>query len=192
MKDRCYYDLFMDPIEKKFLKKLRKKLLSKAEGKILEIGSGTGINFELYENHDVVAIEPDEKLRIKSLDKIGNKKIRVISGDAENLEFKDNEFDTVVVMLVLCTIPDYKKSLLEIRRVCKAGGKILVLEHVKHKNKILAVIQDILTPVWKKIAMGCHLNRKTTDVIEDMGFKIIKKEYHIGNNFVLLEIINNK
>jgi len=192
MKDRCYYDFFMDPIEKKFLKKLRKKLLSKAQGKILEIGSGTGINFELYENHDVVAIEPNEKLRAESLKKIGNKKIKVVSGDAENLEFKENEFDTVVVMLVLCTIPDYKRSLLEIRRVCKLGGKILVLEHVKHKNKILGVIQDILTPLWKKIAMGCHLNRMTIDIIEDIGFEITKKEYHIGNNFVILEIINKK
>ena len=190
MKDSCCYDFFMDPIEKKFLNRLRKNLLSKAQGKILEIGSGTGVNFELYEGHDVVAIEPDERLRTESLKKIDNKKIKVISGDAENLEFKDDEFDTVVVMLVLCTIPDPKRSLSEIRRVCKEGGKILVLEHVKHKNKILAVIQDILTPVWKKIAMGCHLNRKTIDVIEDMGFNITKKEYHIGDNFVLVEIIN--
>jgi len=181
----------MDPIEKRFLNKLRKQLLSKAEGKILEIGSGTGVNFELYENHDVVAIEPDEKLRIESLNKINNKNIKVISGDAENLEFKDNEFDTVVVMLVLCTIPNNKKALLEIKRVCKVGGKILVLEHVKHKNKILAVIQDILTPVWKKIAMGCHLNRKTVDIIGDLGFNIVQENYHIGNNFVLLEIIND-
>lgn len=192
MKNKCCYDFFMDPIEKKFLNKLRKKLLSKAEGKILEIGSGTGVNFELYGNHDVVAIEPDEKLRTESLDKVNNKNIKVISGDAENLEFKDNEFDTVVVMLVLCTISDNKKALLEIRRVCKTGGRILVLEHIKHKNKILAVIQDILTPVWKKIAMGCHLNRKTVDIIGDLGFKIIQKEYHIGNNFALLEILNNK
>lgn len=192
MKDSCCYDFFMDPIEKKFLNRLRKNLLSKAQGKILEIGSGTGVNFELYEDHDVVAIEPDERLRTESLKKIDNKKIKVISGDAENLEFKDDEFDTVVVMLVLCTIPDPKRSLLEIRRVCKEGGKILVLEHVKHKNKILAVIQDILTPIWKKIAMGCHLNRKTIDVIEDMGFNITKKEYHIGDNFALVEIINKK
>lgn len=181
----------MDPIEKRFLNKLRKQLLSKAKGRILEIGSGTGVNFELYKNHDVVAIEPDEKLKTESLSKINNKKIKVISGNAENLEFEDNEFDTVVVMLVLCTIPNNKKALLEIKRVCKKGGKILVLEHIRHKNKILAMIQDILTPVWKKIAMGCHLNRKTVDIIGGLGFNIVKKEYYIGNNFVLLEIINN-
>jgi len=192
MGNKCNYDFFMDPIEKKFLNKLRKKLLSKAEGKILEIGSGTGVNFELYEKHDVVAIEPDNKLRMESLNKVNDKKIKVISGDAENLVFEDNEFDTVVVMLILCTIPDNKKALLEIRRVCKSGGKILVLEHIKHKNKVLAVIQDILTPVWKKIAMGCHLNRKTVDIIRDLGFEIVEKEYHVGDNFVLLEILNNK
>ncbi|OQY42648.1 MAG: hypothetical protein B6227_01420 [Fusobacteriia bacterium 4572_74] len=192
MGNKCNYDFFMDPIEKKFLNKLRKKLLSKAEGKILEIGSGTGVNFELYEKHDVVAIEPDNKLRMESLNKVNDKKIKVISGDAENLVFEDNEFDAVVVMLILCTIPDNKKALLEIRRVCKSGGKILVLEHIKHKNKVLAVIQDILTPVWKKIAMGCHLNRKTVDIIRDLGFEIVEKEYHVGDNFVLLEILNNK
>lgn len=181
----------MDPIEKRFLNKLRKQLLAKAEGKILEIGSGTGVNFELYENHDVVAIEPDEKLRIESLNKVNKNKIRVISGDAENLEFEDNEFNTVVVMLVLCTIPNNKKALLEIKRVCKKVGKILVLEHIRHKNKILAVIQDILTPVWRKIAMGCHLNRKTVDIIENLGFNIVQENYYIGNNFVLLEIIND-
>lgn len=192
MNNRCCYDFFMDPIEKKFLNKLRKKLLSKAEGKILEIGSGTGVNFELYESHDVVAIEPNDKLRAESLNKVNNKTIKVISGDAENLEFEDDEFDTVVVMLVLCTIPNNKKALLEIKRVCKIGGTILVLEHIKHKNKILAIIQDILTPVWKKIAMGCHLNRKTVDIIGDMGFEIVSKEYYLGDNFVLLEILNNK
>ncbi|MGB6128150.1 MAG: class I SAM-dependent methyltransferase [Psychrilyobacter sp.] len=191
MKNKCCYDFFMDPIEKRFLNKLRKQLLAKAEGKILEIGSGTGVNFELYENHDVVAIEPDEKLRIESLNKVNKNKIRVISGDAENLEFEDNEFNTVVVMLVLCTIPNNKKALLEIKRVCKKGGKILVLEHIRHKNKILAVIQDILTPVWRKIAMGCHLNRKTVDIIENLGFNIVQENYYIGNNFVLLEIIND-
>jgi ubiquinone/menaquinone biosynthesis C-methylase UbiE len=180
----------MDPVEKAFLTKLRKKLLDKAEGKILEIGSGTGVNFELYNDHQVVAIEPDTKLREESLKKVNGKNITIISGDAENLEFSDNEFDTVVVTLVLCTIPDYKKSLLEIKRVCKVGGKILVLEHIRHRNKGLAILQDILTPGWKKLAMGCHLNRPTVEVIEKLDFKITKKEYYIGNNFALLEIEN--
>lgn len=192
MNKEGFYDFFMNPIEKKFLNKFRKKLLSKVEGKILEIGSGTGVNFELYKNHNVIAVEPNNKLRIESLKKIKNKRIKVVSGDAENLEFKDNEFDTVAVILVLCTISDSKKALLEIKRVCKNKGKILVLEHIRHRNKTLAVIQDILTPIWKKIAMGCHLNRKTLDLIDEMGFEIVSKEYFLGSNFVLLEIINNK
>ncbi len=191
MSNKCCYDFFMDPVEKAFLTKLRKKLLEEAKGKILEIGSGTGVNFELYNNHQVVAIEPDKKLRDESLKKVNGRNITIISGDAENLDFDDNEFDTVVVTLVLCTIPDYKKSLLEIKRVCKKGGKILVLEHVRHRNKALALLQDILTPGWKKIALGCHLNRPTVEVIESLDFKIVNKEYHIGNNFALLEIENN-
>jgi ubiquinone/menaquinone biosynthesis C-methylase UbiE len=182
----------MDPLEKIFLNNLRKELLGKAHGKILEIGSGTGVNFELYNDHDVIAIEPDEKLRLESLKKVGDKKIKVITGDAENLDFPDNKFDTVVVMLVLCTIPDYKKSLLEIKRVCKNRGKILVLEHIRHRNKGLAILQDILTPGWKKIALGCHLNRPTVEVIKDLDFKITREEYYMGYNFVLLEIENQK
>jgi ubiquinone/menaquinone biosynthesis C-methylase UbiE len=182
----------MDPVEKKFLNNLRKQLLGEAKGKILEIGSGTGVNFELYQDHQVVAIEPDEKLRKESLKKVKGKNITIISGDAENLDFEDNEFDTIIVTLVLCTIPDYKKSLLEIRRVCKKDGIILVLEHIRHRNKALALLQDILTPGWKKIAMGCHLNRPTVEVIEELDFKIVNKEYHIGHNFALLKIKNCK
>ena len=192
MGNKCCYDFFMDPVEAKFLHTLRKDLLSKASGKILEIGSGTGVNFQYYNDNEVVAIEPDDKLRKESFKKAEGKNIKIISGDAENLEFQDNEFDTVVVTLVLCTIPDYKKSLLEIKRVCRPGGKILVLEHIRHENKALAFIQDVLTPIWKKIALGCHLNRPTVEVIEEYNFQIEKKNYYIGNNFVVLEIINNK
>lgn len=179
------YDRLMSTIEKKKLHKVRRLLLSDLRGRVIEFGAGTGVNFDLYpEGTEVTAVEPDQVLREEAMKKVGEKNISLIDASAEELPFEDNSFDCVVITLALCTIPDPGKAIREAGRVCKAGGKLLILEHIRNKNTFLALLQDILTPPWKIFAMGCHLNRDTLTLIEENNFKRTSLNHFFGNNFV--------
>jgi ubiquinone/menaquinone biosynthesis C-methylase UbiE len=188
-----WYDRLMGPLEKRGFGKIRESLLSKAEGRVLEIGSGTGFNFPYYEKADeVIAIEPQALMLEKSLERAKHSRvpITVISADAERLPFPDNHFDTVVGILVLCTIPDPEKALTEIRRVCKPDGKVLLFEHVRLNNPFLGPLQDWLTPVWKRLCDGCHLNRNTLDTVKHAGFNVVRIERFYRNIFLVVEAVN--
>jgi ubiquinone/menaquinone biosynthesis C-methylase UbiE len=178
------YDSLMNVLEKKKLRHERKILLENIRGRIIELGAGTGVNFEFYTDNEVIAIEPDEVLSAEAQKKIGTKNIKIISASAEELPFDDNTFDTVLITLALCTIPNPEKALKESERICKPGGQLLILEHIKNENRFLFSLQNILTPVWKKFAMGCHLNRDTLLFIKNNNFEQVSLKYFWGNNFV--------
>jgi ubiquinone/menaquinone biosynthesis C-methylase UbiE len=189
------YDPFMKPLESRGFRDIRKNLVQKSEGKVLEIGSGTGLNFPYYvDAAEVTALEPDSFMRERSLSRATHAKvpIRVISGNAEQLPFQDNEFDVVVGTLVLCTINNPNKALEEMRRVCKAGGKVLFFEHVRMNDSILGFLQDWLTPAWKRLCDGCHLNRNTFQLIKQTGFKVLHVEHKAKGLILVIEAINLK
>lgn len=185
----------MQPLEQKGLTEIRKTLIRNAGGKVLEIGSGTGLNFPFYERADkVIAIEPQLLMMNRSLIRANGAlvPIDVILAGAEEIPFEDNTFDTVVGTLVLCTIPNPLKALEEIRRVCKPHGIILFLEHVRLDHPILGRIQDWLTPIWKHVCDGCHLNRKTVELINKVGFKLVRKKQYCKNLLLEIELLNSK
>jgi len=187
------YDNMMKKIEDIRLKKERKKLLDGIKESIIEFGAGTGVNFEFYSPDAVVtAIEPDDGLREAAKNKIKGKNIEIISASAEILPFEDNAFDYVVITLALCTIDNPDKALKEARRVCRPGGTLLILEHIRNENRFLSLVQDILTPLWKRFAMGCHLNRDTLSTIKENGFETISLSYFFGKNFVTGTFKNKK
>ncbi|MEH7098448.1 class I SAM-dependent methyltransferase [Neobacillus vireti] len=179
-----WYDFFMHPLEKRKFKRIREDLLSKADGHVLEIGSGTGINFPLYKSVEmVVATEPSTYMINKSQEKLNQSsvKIELVKADAEKLPFADNSFDTVVATLVLCTIPNPNQAIKEMLRVCKPEGKLLFFEHVKMENRFLAALQDWLTPAWKRICDGCCLNRDTLILLKNKDLIINEiKSYYNG------------
>jgi ubiquinone/menaquinone biosynthesis C-methylase UbiE len=188
-----WYDFFMNPLEKTEFRTLRKKLLSNATGRVLEIGSGTGVNFPLYiEAKSVMAIEPSQYMLEISVSKIreATVPIEVIQAGAEQLPFPDHSFDCVVATLVFCTIPDRDKAMNEIKRVCKPDGQILLFEHVRMDNRFLSHLQDFFTPVWKKVCDGCCLNRETLKLLIDHRLKIINVEKHYQGLFLLIEARN--
>ena len=188
-----FYDSMMKKIEDIRLKKERKELLKNITGDIVEFGAGTGVNFEFYpENTRVIAIEPDNQLGKVAKNKIKGKNIEVLSASAENLPFPDNTFDSVVITLALCTIENPNNALKEAKRVCKPSGTLLILEHIKNDNRVLSTLQDILTPLWKKFAMGCHLNRDTLSLIKENNFEKIYIHYFFGNNFIVGRFKNIK
>jgi ubiquinone/menaquinone biosynthesis C-methylase UbiE len=189
------YDILMEPLERRGVRDIRKNLVRKSQGHVLEIGSGTGFNFPYYDRaQKVIAIEPEPLMRERSLPRAQNASvpIDVIAAGAEELPFPDNTFDTVVGTLVLCTIPDTKKALEEMRRVCKPDGQVLFFEHVRLEHPFLGSMQDWLTPAWKRLCDGCHLNRNTLAMIEEAGFEITQVERHFKDIFLVIETVNKK
>jgi ubiquinone/menaquinone biosynthesis C-methylase UbiE len=166
------YDLAGRKAEKGKLGQRRHELLSGLEGEVLEIGAGTGLNLPHYERATrIVAVEPDasmaSRLRKRASEKHGA--VEIVSGSAESLPFPDASFDTVVVTFVLCSVQDPAAALAEIRRVLVPGGRLVLLEHVRGAEK-LARWQNRLTPLHRRLAGNCHLNRDTKAAVAGAGF----------------------
>jgi ubiquinone/menaquinone biosynthesis C-methylase UbiE len=189
-----WYDFFMYPLERRVFKEIRRDLLTRAHGKVMELGSGTGINFPLYQHvESVTAVEPSRYMIEQSeMNKeLAVIPIELIQASAEQLPFEKDSYDTVVATLAFCTIPDVEKAFEEMKRICKPNGKILLFEHVKMDNPILAKLQIYLTPFWRKICDGCHLDRDTVKLLESKGFQVLEiKKFYCGL-FVTVEIRNN-
>lgn len=172
------YDRLGATAERGWMGERRSRLLSGARGEVLEIGGGTGANLPHY--HDagrIVITEPDPFMREKLWPKLNQTDIPVeVSGaDAQSLPFADGSFDVVVSTLVLCTVPDQRAALAEIRRVLRPGGRLLFMEHVRGPGGI-ARWQDRLLPLWRRLFAGCHPNRDTLASIEAASFEVRELE----------------
>ncbi|WP_204498121.1 class I SAM-dependent methyltransferase [Aquibacillus albus] len=184
-----FYDIAMKPLEQTKFKRIRKGLLKEAVGRVLEIGSGTGVNFTYYSNAlQVDAIEPNPLMMEQSLKRQRKAKIPIQTYlvSAEKLPFSDNTFDSVVATLVFCTIPDPEKALREIERVSKPGATLLLFEHVKMSHPFLGKTQEVLTPLWKKVCDGCHLNRDTLKLVERSSFSIMNVHTFYKGLFIVV------
>jgi ubiquinone/menaquinone biosynthesis C-methylase UbiE len=166
------YDLMGGPIEKKpRIVENRRKLLAAAEGRVLEVGAGTGFNLPHYPaGVDELTLTDgmDGMLRRarKRAERVG-RKVETTTAPVESLPFEDASFDTVVASLLLCSVEDQDRALEEIRRVLKPGGRYLFLEHVRSDDQKIAGRQDRLDGLWSALVMGCHPNRDTLPRIED-------------------------
>lgn len=157
----------------------RRELLAAAEGRVLELGVGTGANLPFYGEgvEEVVAIDPHgavlEKAarRLRRLDGRLPYRVDLQQVDARALPYDDASFDTVVAFLVLCTIPDPGLAAAEAHRVLRPDGRLLVLEHVgAERGTSLRRWQRRLDPAWSRLAVGCHLDRDTAGVLAGAGF----------------------
>jgi len=166
------YDLLSRSAEKGELGRRRHDLLSGLEGTVLEIGAGTGLNLPHYEQAEkVIAVEPDPSMARRLPGRIAEASVpvEVVAGSAEALPFPDGAFDTVVVTFVLCSVADPAAALAEIRRVLAPDGRLVLLEHVRGDDQ-LARWQDRFTPLHRKLAGNCHLNRDTKQAVAEAGF----------------------
>lgn len=161
--------------------RLRKELLSFAQGKTLEVGAGTGFNFRYYPNNlDVIAVEPDEGMRKKAVERARHHpnlaKLIVGDSEAESLPYPDQTFDTVVATLALCSVDDPQAAVNEAYRVLKPQGRFLLMEHIRKGSPFAGKVLDWLTPGWKRMSGGCHLNRSPAQWIEKSPFKVERHE----------------
>lgn len=169
------YDLMEGLVERFSYGQWRELLWSKVEGaQVLEVGVGTGKNFPHYPaDIEVTAVDLSEKMLKRARDKASKQKVKVNlqQMDAQNLEFEDNTFDTVVASFVFCSVPDPVRGLMEIERVCKSGGKAVLLEHVLSANRVLAWIMNRANPLVVRI-MGANINRQTVENVVKSGLVV--------------------
>ncbi|MHB1421384.1 MAG: class I SAM-dependent methyltransferase [Bacillota bacterium] len=165
---------FYDLMDRMLPSSLRKKALSHAVGKVLEVGVGTGTNLEYYpEGCEITGIDFSPGMLAKARKKVALAPIpvRLLEMDAQSMDFPDNTFDTVVATCVFCSVPDPIQGLKEVRRVCKQGGKIILLEHVRSENPLIGRLMDILNPVSLNI-IGSNINRRTVENVVKAGIQL--------------------
>jgi ubiquinone/menaquinone biosynthesis C-methylase UbiE len=170
------YDTLNRPVERKSLGPRREALLKDLGGEVLEIGAGTGANFEHYPKAaHVAAFEPDPFMFRKAQSKLAaldRPNIELRRAPAEQLPVADGSVDAVVSTLVLCTVQDQPGALAEVRRVLRPGGELRFVEHVRAAG-IKGRVQDAIKPVWKWVGAGCNPNRRTEQAFREAGFEIV-------------------
>lgn len=158
------------------LARYRRDVIDRAEGRVLEIGIGSGLNLPFYGGsvRSVIGLEPAPGLLRMARKQALHARvpIELLEASAEALPLQSASFDSVVTTWTLCTIPDVSAALGEVRRVLKPGGALLFVEHGRAPEPTIARWQDRLDPPWRCVAGGCHLNRKIDDLIESNGLRI--------------------
>ncbi|WP_035993999.1 class I SAM-dependent methyltransferase [Leptolyngbya sp. KIOST-1] len=152
------------------LEPYRREVLAEVEGAVLEIGFGTGLNLPYYPDHvrHLVTVDPSPGVHRLAQKRIDASPIavdhRLLSGEA--LPMAEATFDSVVSTFTLCSIPEIEQALAEIYRVLKPGGRFFFVEHGLSDEPGIQTWQNRLTPLQKRIAGGCHINRNMRQLIE--------------------------
>ncbi len=159
----------------------RKKVVPLAEGRVLEIGIGSGLNIPYYNSKKVEfvwGLEPSEGMRKKARKNLDQSVVEIkwLDLPGEEIPLEDNSADTVLLTYTLCTISDWHTALQQIHRVIKPSGKLLFCEHGAAPDKSVLKWQNRINPIWKIICGGCHLNRPIPKYIEKGGFSIKNME----------------
>ena len=163
------------------IKYQRNKIVPHAKGEVLEIGIGSGLNLPYYNKSlvkKVYGLDPSEELNeiaLKNASDI-NLDIDFIISGAEEIKLPAKSIDTVLITYTLCTIPEFKVALKEIKRVLKDDGIMLFCEHGLAPDKNISKWQNRINPLWGKLFGGCNINRNIPYIIQESGLNIKKLE----------------
>jgi ubiquinone/menaquinone biosynthesis C-methylase UbiE len=157
--------------------KARSQIVPMAQGRVLEIGIGSGLNLGFYDARRVevvVGVDPSAAMQDLARERAERCQVAVemIALELGQIQAADASFDDIVCTFTLCTIPDVPAALGEMRRVLKPGGRLLFCEHGLAPDLPVVRWQKRLTPLWKPLTGGCHLDRDIPALIEAGGFHI--------------------
>lgn len=162
------------------LMKLRAQYVPQAQGRVLEIGIGTGLNLSYYDKDSVelTGLDPAAELTGHAQARAEELQLPVnmLGVSGESIPAEDKTFDALVCTWTLCSIPNVTTALKEMHRVVKPGAKLYFIEHGASPDEKVARWQKRIEPVWKRIAGGCHLTRAADELIADAGFHITQME----------------
>jgi ubiquinone/menaquinone biosynthesis C-methylase UbiE len=171
------------------MRKLRSRYVPRARGEVLEVGIGSGHNLAHYgtEVTSITAVDPAAELTHIARERAAALPVpvNVLQVSGEEIPADDHRFDSVVCTWTLCSIPNVYAALREMRRVLKPGGRFYFIEHGRAPEANVARGQRWIEPLWKPIGGGCHLTRKTDELIRDAGFHIVELDsgYQPGPKF---------
>ena len=162
------------------LDEIRREALAGVAGEVLEIGFGTGLNLPHYPEGvsalSAVDANPGMARLARTRVRAAPFPVRLETVAAENLPFDDARFDVVVSTWTLCSIARPERALAEIRRVLRPGGRFVFVEHGLHGDRAVARWQRWLTPLQRRVADGCHLDRDIAALVADSGLEIVHLE----------------
>jgi ubiquinone/menaquinone biosynthesis C-methylase UbiE len=155
----------------------RALIVPQAQGRVLEIGIGTGLNLAFYDRRKVaqlVGVDPAAQMHALAQRRSirAGMQVELVTLSAERLPLASASFDSVVCTYTLCSIPDPHAALREMRRVLKPGGKLFYAEHGLAPDAKVARHQARIEPWWSKIAGGCHLTRNVPELLRGAGFHV--------------------
>jgi ubiquinone/menaquinone biosynthesis C-methylase UbiE len=164
----------------KRLRPYRERVAGGAEGRVLDVGVGSGLNLPFYarQAQEVFGLDPSPRLleRARRNMRRADVPVRLLEGSAERIPLADRSMDTIVMTWTGCSIPEVRTALIEMRRVLKVGGRLLFVEHGRAPEPGVARWQDRIDPFWVRFSGGCHLNRKIDDLLSDAGFRVDRLE----------------
>ncbi len=169
------------------LGRFRARLIPSARGRVLEVGVGSGLNLPHYgsEARVIVGVDPSAKLvELSRKRSVGHRvPVEILQADVMKLPFATASFDTVVSTWVMCSVPDLARGLAEIRRVLAPGGQLVFVEHGISPRPLVRTVQRGLTPIWKHVSGGCHLDRDMRTEVGAAGFDVTRLETEHGGPF---------
>ena len=167
-------------MRQKQLAALRARVVGAGAGEVLEVGIGSGRNLPFYRRdvESVLGVDPSEGLLAMARPHTAwtHFPVQLRQAAAEELPVDDRAIDTVVMTWTLCSVADPVRALSEIRRVLRPGGTLLFVEHGRAPEPRLQRWQDRLTPVWRRLAGGCHLNRPIDQLVERSVLRLVELE----------------
>lgn len=157
------------------LNRARQRLVSRVKGRVLEVGTGTGLALPSYPPgvESITAIDIDAE----ALERARKRRpgVELLLANVQQLPFPDSSFDFVISSLVFCSVDEPARGLAEIRRVLRPSGELHMLEHVRSPHLKRAHLQDWLTPAWCRMTGGCRLNRETFSLVQAAGFEVTRR-----------------
>ncbi len=165
--------------------KIRSRVASGLTGDVLEVGFGSGLNVPHYPSdvNRVLAVDPALVGRKLAAGRVSASPVPVeyVGVDGASLPLESATIDHVLVTWSLCTIPEVDEALAEVYRILRPGGQLHFVEHGLAPEPQVAKWQDRLTPLQRRVAGGCHLNRPIDHLIEGAGLAVIELDtYQLG------------